>query len=672
MSPAAAVDLSGVYVSSTPYACRFTDVQTGTTLRVSGSCSVNSVAFQLSLAGTVDPATGAFSVTGEVPGLCNVTCSGTGDGEETHTSCTSSVGACNGPIPATKCGNGVIDALENCEVGVNADGACCSGRCRLEPAGILCPTDEEDQCSGLCDGAGTCTHVSLSPGRCRRAVASRDVARCMATQCDGIGRETCRGRCKPAAIRTLAYAQSECREDPVNHTYVAHQELRIRRGDREPNTIATFDSPRVADPLGFCPAWAGATFGGSSVLAFPLQRLGVSPDGSTIVYEVNDAAPFFPFGPLPPEANGFFVVRANGSGRRRLGPPSGDKTFRLGPGFGKPSINLGTYTFSPPIAFSPDGRRITFTDLGPAPDGRQAVQIAVLDLATGERRLLTHLPTGTDPTPEPGNPLGSPFFLTSGPRFVNNDTIVFQTYTDPEGSRPADLSTLSFFTIGIDGRHLTGLRKPALIPGAEVIPTFGVTGGRIELLRVSLPGAPEGPPSSPPAIFPITELFVQYGKRQLLQLTNYRRVDTWAGFLTPDGKRAVFMASADPVRMNPYGACQLFSVGVRGGVPRQITRLDPGGRLTTPGCFLQSGISYGFYRPVAEDPVTGAIVFDTTTNALKLRSNAAGNQIFVIRSDGSGLRQLTEAGGVTTNPDGSIRVELPGPYAYSGSSSSPQ
>src|SRR5262245_20544872 len=88
----------------------------------------------------------------------------------------------------------------------------------------------------------------------------RDIARCVATQCEGVGREACRRRCKPAAIRTLAYAQSECREDPSNHTYVAHQELRIRRGEREPITVATFDSSRVADPLGFCPQWGHSKY----------------------------------------------------------------------------------------------------------------------------------------------------------------------------------------------------------------------------------------------------------------------------------------------------------------------------------------------------------------------------------------------------------------------------
>jgi Tol biopolymer transport system component len=189
---------------------------------------------------------------------------------------------------------------------------------------------------------------------------------------------------------------------------------------------------------------------------------------------------------------------------------------------------------------------------------------------------------------------------------------------------------------------------------------------------VSLPGTPVGPPISPAgSIFPITEIFVQYGKNQLLQLTNYRRLDTWAGFLTPDRKRAVFLASADPVRMNPYGTCQLFSVDVHGGVPRQITQLDSGARGPNAGCALPSGISYGVYRAVTQDPVTGTIVFDSTVNALELPGVAYADQIFALRPDGSGLRQLTDAGGGTTNPDGSVRFEFPGPYAYSGASSPP-
>jgi hypothetical protein len=213
-------------------------------------------------------------------------------------------------------------------------------------------------------------HAACNP-TCRR-----DIERCMATQCEreGLSPKACRRYCKPAAIRTLAYAQSECRYQS-DHTYLAHQELRMRRGDRDPVTVVSFDSERVPDPLGFCPQYGDIGFGGFSVLAFPLQRLGVSPDGSTVVSEVNDAAPFFPFRSLPPEENGIFTVRSDGTGRRRLGQPSGDKSFRLGSAFGKGLIDLyGAYTLSPPISFSPDGRRITFTDLAPAPDGQQATQ----------------------------------------------------------------------------------------------------------------------------------------------------------------------------------------------------------------------------------------------------------------------------------------------------------
>jgi hypothetical protein len=92
----------------------------------------------------------------------------------------------------------------------------------------------------------------------------------------------------------------------------------------------------------------------------------------------------------------------------------------------------------------------------------------------------------------------------------------------------------------------------------------------------------------------------------------------------------------------------------------------PGSRVPAPRCYLPSGIGYGIFRAVTEDPVTRTIVFDTTLDALKLRADSiGGDQIFAVRPDGSGLRQLTDAPGAVPQPDGSIRVELPGPFAYS-------
>jgi hypothetical protein len=67
---------------------------------------------------------------------------------------------------------------------------------------------------------------------------------------------------------------------------------------------------------------------------------------------------------------------------------------------------------------------------------------------------------------------------------------------------------------------------------------------------------------------------------------------------------------------------------------------------------------------IAQDQVTKAVVFASSCDPLG--TNPFGSQIFSMRPDGSALRQLTDAAGFTSNPDGSIRVELPGPFAYSG------
>ena len=38
---------------------------------------------------------------------------------------------------------------------------------------------------------------------------------------------------------------------------------------------------------------------------------------------------------------------------------------------------------------------------------------------------------------------------------------------------------------------------------------------------------------------------------------------------------------------------------------------------------------------------------------------------YTVDTDGSGLRQLTDASGYVASPDGSVSIELPGPFAYS-------
>src|SRR5262245_54304601 len=98
------------------------------------------------------------------------------------------------------------------------------------------------------------------------ATCRRDVERCVATQCAGVRPQACRQRCKPAAIRTLAYVLTECRVDAAG-LVVGHQALRIRWGDREPITVAEFGPESVPDP-GLCRLYGNLREGDGSVVAF--------------------------------------------------------------------------------------------------------------------------------------------------------------------------------------------------------------------------------------------------------------------------------------------------------------------------------------------------------------------------------------------------------------------
>ena len=67
-----------------------------------------------------------------------------------------------------------------------------------------------------------------------------------------------------------------------------------------------------------------------------------------------------------------------------------------------------------------------------------------------------------------------------------------------------------------------------------------------------------------------------------------------------------------------------------------------------------------------QDPSTDTIVFETSCDALE--TGVFSNQVFAMRPDGSGLRQLTAARGCVVGDDGSVMVEMPGPIGYSAPS----
>jgi len=139
-------------------------------------------------------------------------------------------------------------------------------------------------------------------------------------------------------------------------------------------------------------------------------------------------------------------------------------------------------------------------------------------------------------------------------------------------------------------------------------------------------------------------------------------------FLNVTRTHAFFQASADPFGTNPLGNCQLFSIGTRGSGLRQLTRFDSGSPAKGRDCWNPNppSCSVGLGGLAFQDRVTNAVVFESGCDPL--HANPFGDQVFAMRGDGSGLRQLTDAGGLTTNPDGSFRVELPGPFAYSARS----
>jgi cysteine-rich repeat protein len=706
---AAAVDLSGEYVVTVPIACRVTIVQTGTSFQTTGSCDFMGTPTPFSASGTVDPATGAFSGASDLGGVCPGVISGTGDGEVLIATATAP--CYSGPISATKCGNGDIDPLENCEDGNQADGDCCSARCRLDAAGTAC-TGERNQCTDLvcdatgtcthvpvlrpcddgnactvgdvcaggacapgapapagvtcqdefdpctadvCDAAGACTHVPVPRAECRRAVACHSTCTQQLKACrrtcpaSGAARRDCRTACAErstctapgARIRTLAYVVSECTTDPQGRSSLK-QKLVVRRGNCDPVTVMETDaSTPVLDPLRACEFWGSARLGTSFIVAGVFQRMAVLPDGSGVIFEVTKQFSLQPsLAPELPRGEGIFFARADGrEAPRRLGPASGFPTFLLE----DPNDTLGRfYETTGPFSVDPSGRRIAFIDYGPATAGQAAPQIFLMDLRSGGRTQVTHQ-----------SQLERMLFAT----FLDGRRLAFFGGSYFRG-------TLEAFQVQTDGSGFNEAPAPpsTVGPGARVVPQFAVTGTRWQVfvafffdkLSVSIPAAGR--------LF-VIELFLREGKN-LVQLTNFGRGDTGSALASIARGRVFFAASANPVGENPAEICQVFSVNTRGGDLRQLTRLPSDGRPNF-GCLngpATKMCTIDRDHGVVADQVTGTLLFSSSCDPVG--RNPFGDQLFAMRPDGSGLRQLTAARGRDILPDGTLRFEIVGPFAY--------
>ncbi len=136
--------------------------------------------------------------------------------------------------------------------------------------------------------------------------------------------------------------------------------------------------------------------------------------------------------------------------------------------------------------------------------------------------------------------------------------------------------------------------------------------------------------------------------------------------MRPGGRRVFFPASADPFGTNPGEECQLFSIARFGTELRQLTFFHTVGRAVD-GCAPiaeSSECRVGGISPNAQDPRTGTLVFPSTCDPFGTNPN--GEQIFAMRPDGSGLRQLTHIRGIVRSPSGTVETELAGPASYSG------
>jgi hypothetical protein len=108
-------------------------------------------------------------------------------------------------IQFDQCGNGVLDAGEQCDPGANSDSDCCTNQCTFEPSTFTC----REAATGGCDLAEQCSGTSVD---CPQdSVEPADtVCRASRGECDA--EETCDGTSGVCPSDLLASAETICRD----------------------------------------------------------------------------------------------------------------------------------------------------------------------------------------------------------------------------------------------------------------------------------------------------------------------------------------------------------------------------------------------------------------------------------------------------------------------------
>lgn len=493
---------------------------------------------------------------------------------------------------------------------------------------------------------GVCLVATLVLGTAARATGScasfcaDQVAACKRGECSGLDRDTrrqcvrsCKGRAGcPGHVGTLAYVVTTCRLDAEGLS--GTQELRVRHGDCNYATVVRYATlAPTPDPFGLCAILADGQDGFGSVVAGVIQRLGVTPDGSGVVFEVTNAFQLGARIALAPEEQGFFYVRADGTGLRRIAPPSKLPAYAVFlRSTGQPDAGVDSR-----LAFSPDGRVVAYRDFGPGPAGETALQVFSLDTRTGRRSQLTTLPR--PPKPAPGG-----YQDLNVPRFSGAHAVVFSSFLFD--------APRTEWVVKTDDHSIRRRPDPTLpaVAGGAVKETFQILPPTGRVLGFLLSDPATFDPTDPTSA--AFELFWRSG-RNLLQVTNFKRYDTDARGIQRSSRRVVMTAAADPLGTNPSHRCQFFDVGYLGGDYRQLTRF---GDEVGVGCYTGCRIAWSWV-----DATTRSLFLASTCNLVD--QGTVGMEVFSLRPDGSGLRQLTRTAGVRRGTDGTLEVEMPGPYA---------
>jgi cysteine-rich repeat protein len=267
---------------ATPYSPRHWDVlQNAGTLNVTMTDEDGNVTGPAS--GTINEATGAFeidSIDGNVA-ADSLTFAAT----QTSQSC-GSLGCIDVEISynGSRCGNGSIEGIEECDDDNVRLNDCCSPSCTADRRGTACTSDGNVCTDDVCDGAGTCDHDANSascvggPGGCsagtcssgscvasspRTAGASCDLDgdHCTADTCDGAGACAAGGPldCAPCGICDSdlgCVADAGYRNDCVQEPGFVSLKLGTGGGNRNKislnieahNVFYSFPSADLGDP----------------------------------------------------------------------------------------------------------------------------------------------------------------------------------------------------------------------------------------------------------------------------------------------------------------------------------------------------------------------------------------------------------------------------------------